>query len=77
MINANEARGMMKFDKAMNYIEKNIRETALAGNREYTYTTDFFEKGKKIAADLVAVGYVANCTRYYGGKRAYKVVVRW
>lgn len=77
MITANDARGMMNYEKAMNFIDKNIRAAALEGKTEYTYTTDYKAKASKIVSELKALGYDVRFIHTPNGVREHKIVARW
>lgn len=77
MINANDARGLMTYEKAMNFIGKNIKAAALAGESEYTYTTDYKSKGSKIVRELKDLGYNVRFIHTPNGVREHKIVASW
>lgn len=77
MINANEARGLMNYDKAIDFIGKNIKKAAMAGENEYTYTTDYKTKASKIVSELKSLGYDVRFIHTPNGIREHKVVASW
>ena len=77
MINANDARGLMNYEKAMKFINKNIKKAALDGKSEYVYTTNYKTKASKIVHELKKLNYIVRFVHTPKADRKHKVIINW
>lgn len=77
MITANEAKGLMGFEKAMDFIYNKITTAANNGDSTCTYTTDYKAKADKIIKELKSNGYATRFIHTPNDKREHKIVIGW
>ena len=77
MITASQAQELTGYNKAMAFIEKNIRKAATNGENEYVYTTDMKAKANQIVKALKAADYDVRFIHTPNGKREHKIIVNW
>lgn len=77
MISASQAQELTGYQKAIEYINKNIKKAASNGESTYTYTTDMKTKASAIVKALKELGFSVRFVHTPKAQREHKVVVNW